>query len=77
MTYLNSDLKLLLLVSEGIVVSLVLYPFQAMSSLPIPPVMLLDPNDENIILGIPEDADLNKENSVPAQVVKKVILRYP
>ena len=50
------------------------FHFQAMTSLPTPPVMLLDPNDENIILGIPEDRNPNKANSVPAQVAKKVSL---
>lgn len=40
-----------------------------MEELPQPCILTLDPNDENIILGIPEDKDPNKEESV--QPVKK------
>ena len=40
-----------------------------MDHIPEPRVLTLDPNDENIILGIPEDKDPNKEESV--QPVKK------
>lgn len=47
-----------------------------MSSIPSPTVMQLDPNDENIILSIPEDsAPLVKDNA-STLTPKKVSIRF-
>lgn len=43
-----------------------------MTSLPSPSVMKLDPNDENIILGIPEDYDPEKKRNDASSTPKKV-----
>ena len=46
-----------------------------MEYIPEPAVLTLDPNDENIILGIPEDRDPNKEVAEPVKK-EKVRKRY-
>lgn len=49
---------------------IVVDPFQ-MEKIPSPKILTLDPNDDNIILGIPDDVDLAKEkckNATPAKV---------
>lgn len=46
---------------------------QAMPSMPSPTVMQLDPNDENIILGIPEDYDPEQKRNEASSTPKKVL----
>lgn len=43
-----------------------------MPSIPSPSVMKLDPNDENIILGIPEDYDPEEKRNEASSTPKKV-----
>ena len=45
-----------------------------MPSLPSPTIMKLDPNDENIILGIPEDYDPEEQQNQASSTPKKVLL---
>ena len=45
---------------------------QNMESIPSPPVMTLDPNDENIILEIPKDVDPTEESAEPISKKEKV-----
>ena len=45
---------------------------QNMESIPSPPVMTLDPNDENIILEIPKDVDPTEESAEPTSKKEKV-----
>ena len=42
-----------------------------MDSIPTPPMMTLDPNDENIILGIPDDRDPEEVKSSTQTQTKK------
>lgn len=39
----------------------VIWDAQNMKSIPKPTILTLDPNDENIILGIPDDVDPSKQ----------------
>lgn len=50
----------------------VIWDAEAMDRIPKPKVLTLDPNDENIILGIPDDIDPSKviKNTRPAPKVK-------
>ena len=43
-----------------------------MDRIPEPPTLVLDPNDENIILGIPEDRSPEKEQEEPSTKKEKV-----
>ena len=45
---------------------------QNMDSIPSPPVLTLDPNDENIILEIPKDVDPTEESAEPTSKKEKV-----
>ena len=49
-----------------------MFLFQNMSSIPSPTIMQLDPNDENIILSIPEDSGPLAKNSALTLTPKKV-----
>ena len=53
-------------------VLLLLLFVQAMDRIPEPPTLVLDPNDENIILGIPEDRSPEKEQEEPSTKKEKV-----
>ena len=49
----------------------IIWDSEAVSRIPKPRILTLDPNDENIILGIPDDVDLQKHHSdaaIPARV---------
>ena len=52
-----------------------LIPVQCMEKIPEPQVLTLDPNDENIILEIPEDRDPNAQKE-PITKKEKVILDH-
>lgn len=41
-----------------------------MEKIPSPPVLTLDPNDDNIILEIPEDKDPNEKTTEPVKKEK-------
>jgi transcription initiation factor TFIID subunit 1 len=41
-----------------------------MEKIPTPPVLTLDPNDDNIILEIPEDKDPNEKSAEPVKKEK-------
>ena len=45
-----------------------------MEAIPEPEIMKLDPNDENLILGIPEDISPNVEKEEPAR--RRVKIQY-
>ena len=45
-----------------------------MDRIPEPPTLVLDPNDENIILGIPEDRSPEKEQEETSTKKEKVRL---
>ena len=63
---LHAAYKLLLLLH-------VTYPLlQAMQKIPKPPILTLDPNDENIILDIPEDCNPKTTEQEPATKKEKV-----
>lgn len=49
-----------------------MFLFQNMSSIPSPAIMQLDPNDENIILSIPEDSGPLAKDSALTLTPKKV-----
>ena len=49
-----------------------MFLFQSMSSIPSPTIMQLDPNDENIILSIPEDSGPLTKDSALTLTPKKV-----
>ena len=49
-----------------------MFLFQNMSSIPSPAIMQLDPNDENIILSIPEDSGPLTKDSALTLTPKKV-----
>ena len=49
-----------------------MFLFQNMSSIPSPTIMQLDPNDENIILSIPEDSGPLAKDSALTLTPKKV-----
>ncbi|XP_031550015.1 transcription initiation factor TFIID subunit 1-like isoform X2 [Actinia tenebrosa] len=49
----------------------IIWDAEAMPSLPSPSVMQLDPNDENIILGIPEDCDPEEKRAEASSTPKK------
>ena len=49
--------------------------FQNMDRIPSPPVLTLDPNDENIILEIPADRE-KKEESEPTKKEKVSVVRF-
>lgn len=51
---------------------IVIYLFQNMPSIPSPTIMQLDPNDENIILSIPEDTGPVVKESASTLTPKKV-----
>ena len=51
---------------------LYMFLFQNMSSIPSPTIMQLDPNDENIILSIPEDSGPLAKDSALTLTPKKV-----
>lgn len=44
-----------------------------MEKIPSPPVLTLDPNDDNIILEIPEDKDPNEKATEPVKKEKVII----
>nr|XP_018902266.1 PREDICTED: transcription initiation factor TFIID subunit 1-like [Bemisia tabaci] len=48
----------------------IIWDAEAMSSIPKPKILTLDPNDENIILGVPNDVDPTKQRSDSATPVK-------
>lgn len=48
-----------------------------METLPHPPILTLDPNDENIILGIPNDVDSAKQRLEPPTPAPKVKIPHP
>ena len=50
----------------------IIFLFQNMSSIPSPTIMLLDPNDENIILSIPEDSEPLAKGNALTLTPKKV-----
>lgn len=52
---------------------LLLFLCQNMEKIPEPPVLTLDPNDDNIILEIPEDKDPNEKVAEPVKK-EKVLL---
>lgn len=39
----------------------VIWDCEAMTNIPKPSILTLDPNDENIILGVPDDIDPSKQ----------------
>lgn len=47
-----------------------------MEKIPSPPVLTLDPNDDNIILEIPEDKDPNEKTTEPVKK-EKVKVDHP
>ena len=52
----------------------VIWDAQAMTHIPKPPMMTLDPNDENIILGIPDDRDPEEQkHSTQIQTKKEKV----
>ncbi|XP_067134209.1 transcription initiation factor TFIID subunit 1 isoform X1 [Centruroides vittatus] len=53
----------------------VIWDTQAVTKLPEPKILTLDPNDENIILGIPADPDPNQQSSNEPVKEKKDMVR--
>lgn len=51
----------------------VIWDAENMTKIPKPKILTLDPNDENIVLGIPDDIDPSKQHAGKYQ---KVILQY-
>ncbi|XP_076446577.1 LOW QUALITY PROTEIN: transcription initiation factor TFIID subunit 1-like [Babylonia areolata] len=51
----------------------VIWDSQNMDSIPSPPVLTLDPNDENIILDMPKDVDPTEESTEPTGKKEKEI----
>ena len=49
------------------------YIKQNMDYIPKPSVLTLDPNDDNIILEIPEDKDPNEKSAQPAKKEKVTV----
>ena len=49
------------------------YVKQNMDYIPKPSVLTLDPNDDNIILEIPEDKDPNEKSAQPAKKEKVLV----
>lgn len=54
----------------------VIWDAEAMSSIPKPKILTLDPNDENIVLGIPNDVDPAKQR-LDSQTPVKVKIPHP
>uniref|UniRef100_A0ABM0LZA8 Transcription initiation factor TFIID subunit 1-like n=1 Tax=Saccoglossus kowalevskii TaxID=10224 RepID=A0ABM0LZA8_SACKO len=49
----------------------IIWDAQNMERIPSPPMLQLDPNDENLVLGIPDDKDPNQESSTQVKEKKE------
>jgi transcription initiation factor TFIID subunit 1 len=53
----------------------VIWDSESMNTIPKPKILTLDPNDENIVLGIPEDVDPSKIPDRMAAPVKVCLIK--